>query len=104
VALSQGAVGALAVVFTSGLGAIATADAGALVAGMASVIGSATNDGRANLAIGPTDFSVLTLSDARGAIKNSLLTGLDLAHNATFSNGYAGHYSGTEVSFFDSIY
>ncbi|KAH0555781.1 hypothetical protein GP486_006273, partial [Trichoglossum hirsutum] len=97
VAIAQGVIGALAVVFTPALGPIVAAGGGALAAGMISVIGSAVNDGRADLAIGPTDFSILTLSDARGEIKNSLLTGLDLAHNATFSNGFAGNYPGPRI-------
>ncbi|KAI9766875.1 MAG: hypothetical protein M1839_004743 [Geoglossum umbratile] len=73
------------------------AGVGALVAGVGSVAASAWNDNRSDNAAGSTDFSILTLSDARGAIKNSLLTGLDLAHNATFSNGFAGKYPGPEI-------
>ena len=83
---------------------VAAAGFGALVGGAISVIGGAINDGHADRAIGLTDFSILALSDARGEFKNVMLTGLDLAHNATFSNGFARAYKGPEVSFFDSIY
>ncbi|KAI9787652.1 MAG: hypothetical protein M1839_000183 [Geoglossum umbratile] len=83
-------------VFTPDIGVTLATGAGTLIAGLISTQRSVRNDRRADLAIGPTDFSILTLSDARGAIKNSLLTGLDLAHNATFSNGLTGKYPGPE--------
>jgi hypothetical protein len=107
VACLQAAIAAITVgvtASTGGLGVIIATAVGALVAGATSAVGSAINDGHADRAIGPTDLSILTLSDAKGAFKNGMLTGLDFVHNATFSNSYVGTYKGPEVSFFNSIY
>ncbi|KAI9776129.1 MAG: hypothetical protein M1839_000545 [Geoglossum umbratile] len=100
VSLLQGAVGfgaAALTVGTAGVSPILAAGFGALVSGLVAVVGSAINDGHADEALGPTDFSILALSDAKGQFKNAMLTGLDLAHNATFSNGYAGKYKGPDI-------
>jgi hypothetical protein len=72
--------------------------------GLSSVIGSAINDARADGSVGPTDLSIFQLSDSIATFKKVMLTGLDLGHNATFSNGKAGDHQAPEVSFFDSIY
>jgi hypothetical protein len=75
----------------------------ALGSGAAQVAGSAINDNRADNALGPP-ITVSDLSNAKGEFKIAMLSALDLAHNATFSNSYAGSYKGAEVSFPCSIY
>jgi hypothetical protein len=107
VAIFQGLVGAGAAalpVAAAPISPVGAAGVGALVNGIIALIGGAINNGHADQAIGPTDFSILALSDARAEFKSAMLTGLDLAHNATFSNSLAGTSKGPEVSFFDPIY
>jgi hypothetical protein len=106
VAILQGLIGAVAASLALAVPPAAPAvspalvgGAGALSAGVIALIGTAFGDVYAEAGVRPTDFSILSLSDAKGAIKNVMLTGLDLAHNATFSNGLAGTYKGPQVSF-----
>lgn len=76
---------------------------GAVAAGVAlvaSVGGTFVNDVMDdNLnAAGGTDLSITSLTDSWAGFKLELLGSIDAAHNATFSNGFAGSVAGPRVS------
>lgn len=49
-------------------------------------------------AAGGTDLSITSLADSWAGFKLELLASIDVAHNATFSNGFAGAVAGPKVS------
>ena len=48
-------------------------------------------------AAGGTDLSITSLADSWAGFKLELLASIDVAHNATFSNGFAGAVAGPKV-------